>query len=109
MMIFAELYMSACIPMGMPIRSIFVRESPQIAIRRTDSLYMSSVRSSAISTNSALIACENTVAAATPNTPRSKTITSSRSKTVFSAQQTIKSYNGFLVSPTARKIAAPTL
>ena len=53
--------------------------------------------------------CYISVAMAAPATPIWKKTTSTMSSTILIKQQTIKKYSGLRLSPTARRMPAPTL
>ena len=102
-------YITDCIPAGSPMRmmrfSIRLSRQSSFNTRRC----MSFVRIRQATTRNALNSWERIVARAAPTTPRRQNTTSTISSAMFTRQLAARKYNGRLESPTARRIAAPTL
>lgn len=98
------LYITDCIPAGMPIRTILwsIRWSMRTFFH--SSLYISSVFIRALTTRTALSSWDVMVARAAPATPIPSTATSSTSRIMLVKQLAMRKYRGRLESPMARRI-----
>jgi len=96
-------------PAGSPIFMICFTLDSVILIFSRHRRYAESERARHCTISTAEMHSDTTVAVATPATPIEKTITKTRFSTTLTAPANSRKYSGLLVSPTARRIAAPKL
>ena len=102
-------YITDCMPAGRPMRMMRFSIRPSRRSSLNTSRCISLVRIRQTTTRNALKSWDRIVAMAAPTTPRRKNTTSTMSRAMLTIQLAAKKYSGRLESPTARRMAAPTL